>query len=67
MKIALEFKEEDFKSMASFRKAVKNQLGSDIYVGTDNLCVYFDYPKTLIAMLRPYPKKVQLEFNLVSS
>lgn len=67
MKVTLKFEEKDFMNMRSFEKAVKKQLGPRVYVGTDSLCFYFDYPKELVAMLRPYPEKVQLEFDLESS
>lgn len=66
MKIHLTFKESDFENMKSFDKAVKNQLGNDVYVGTDSLCLYFSYPKELSRMLRPYPEKMQLEFDVES-
>lgn len=66
MKINLKFKPEDFNSFKDFTKAVEKQLGKDVYVGTDNLCWYFEYPKELKAMLRPYPEKQQLEFELNS-
>jgi flagellar basal body P-ring protein FlgI len=63
----LKFNETDFDSFKAFEKAVMRQLGNNVYVGTDNLCVYFEYPKELKAMLRPYPEKKQLEFDLTSS
>jgi hypothetical protein len=67
MKLELKFKETDFDSFRSFEKAVKKQLGDKIYVGTNSLCLYFDYPKELVEMLRPYPPTKQLEFVLESS
>jgi hypothetical protein len=67
MKVTLKFEEKDFDTMRSFEKAVKKQLGNNVYVGTSNLCLYFDYPKELYSMLRPYPPQVQLEFELESS
>lgn len=67
MKVALKFEETDFKTLRSFEDAVRKQLGPHVYVGTDSLCWYFDYPKELRAMLRPFPEKVQLEFALESS
>ena len=67
MKLNLTFKETDFESMRAFEKAVKQQLGQNVYVGTDSLCFYFDYPKKLVAMLRPNPADKQLEFELESS
>ena len=66
MKINLKFEESDFTSMQSFEKAIKKQLGNRVYVGTDSLCFYFDYPSKLKNMLRPYPKEKQLEFELNS-
>jgi len=53
--------------MRAFDKAVKRQLGPNVYVGTDSLCFYFDFPNELRAMLRPHPAQVQLEFDLESS
>ena len=67
MKVRLSFKENDFDSLRSFEAAVKRQLGNNVYVGTNSLCLYFDYPKRLAEMLRPYPETKQLEFDLESS
>ncbi len=67
MKLQLKFEESDFETLRSFEKAVKRQLGSRVYVGTDSLCFYFDYPKELAARLRPLYDGNQLEFDLESS
>jgi hypothetical protein len=67
MQVTLQFTEQDFKDLKSFEKAVQKQLGSNVYVGTDSLCLYFDYPKELKSMLRPFPDKQQLQFTLNSS
>jgi len=70
MKLHLTFSEADFESMRAFDKAVKRQLGPNVYVGTDSLCFYFDLPKGLSAMLRPFAPKAangQYEFDLESS
>jgi len=67
MKLHLKFNKEDFENMRAFDKAVKRQLGNNVYAGTDSLCFYFEYPKELKAMLRPFPSVEQLEFDLVSS
>jgi hypothetical protein len=67
MKVTLKFEETDFENMRVFEKAVKKQLGNNVYVGTNNLCFFFEYPKELVAMLRPMPSQVQLEFELESS
>jgi hypothetical protein len=67
MKVTLKFEEKDFENLRTFESAVKKQLGNNVYVGADSLCLYFDYPKELSAMLRPFPTKVQLEFELESS
>lgn len=67
MKVTLKFEEKDFENLRAFEKAVKQQLGNHVYVGTDSLCLYFDYPKALAAMLRPFPPEKQLEFELESS
>ena len=67
MQINLKFELSDFDTFKSFEKSVKSQLGDRIYVGTSSLCLYFDYPKDLAAMLKPYPPKKQLEFVLESS
>ena len=67
MKLQLKFEEADFADMRSFEKAVKRQLGNNVYVGTDSLCLYFEYPKKMWAMLRPNPEEKQLEFELESS
>lgn len=64
MKINLKFQPKDFESFRNFENSMKRQLGKETYVGTDSCCVYFDYPKNLKAMLRPYPEKEQLEFEL---
>lgn len=67
MKVHLKLEDADFQNLRAFEKAVKRQLGSNVYVGTDSLQVYFDYPKELVAMLRPFPATKQLEFDLESS
>ena len=67
MKLHLTFEKTDFKTMRDFDKAVKRQLGPNVYVGSDYLCFFMEYPKELRDMLRPYPPKEQLEFDLESS
>jgi len=71
MKLHLTFEEKDFENMRSFEKAVKRQLGNNVYVGSDSLCVYFDYPRELALNLRPRTgtgtTPTQLEFDLESS
>lgn len=67
MKINLKFDRADFENMRSFEKAVKKQLGNNVYVGTDCLSLYFPYSKELGAMLRPFPQVEQFEFDLESS
>lgn len=67
MKVTLKFEEKDFENLRAFDKAVKLQLGNNVYVGADSLCLYFEYPKELAAMLRPFPPQTQLEFELESS
>ena len=67
MNINLKFEEKDFATLRTFEKAVKAQLGPNVYVGTNSMCFYFDYPSALVAMLRPYPANVQLEFVLESA
>lgn len=67
MTLNLKFAQSDFESLRSFERAVAKQLGNNVYVGTDSLCLYFDFPPALKAMIRPFPKDVQLEFELVSS
>ena len=68
MKLHLTFEDKDFENMRAFDKAVKRQLGPNVYVGSDSLCFYFDFPKELSAMLRPFaPTGTQFEFDLESS
>lgn len=67
MTLNLKFEEKDFETLRTFDKAVKRQLGPNVYVGTDNLCFFFDYPKELAARLRPMYHGNQLEFELESS
>jgi hypothetical protein len=67
MKLHLTFEKSDFDNLRAFEKAVERQLGGNVYVGTNSLCLYFDYPKELTAMLRPFPPSEQLEFDLESS
>ena len=67
MKLHLKFEESDFENLRAFEKAIRKQVGNNVYVGTDSLCVYFEYSKELKAMLRPMPPQVQLEFDLESS
>ena len=62
----LKFEVKDFDSFKAFEKAVQKQVGNNVYVGSDSLCVYYEYPKELKAMLRPYAEKQQLEFTLTS-
>ena len=67
MKLKLQFTENDFNDFRSFEKAVKKQVGNNVFVDVGYLCLYFEYPKALQSMLRPYPSQVQLEFELESS
>lgn len=68
MTLNLKFEEKDFETLRTFDKAVKRQLGSNVYVGTDSLSFYFDYPPALVARLRPMRQEGnQLEFTLESS
>lgn len=67
MTLNLNFVAEDFNSFKSFEKSVLKQLGKTVYVGTNSLCLYFDYPKELSDQLRPCCKPSQLEFTLDSS
>jgi hypothetical protein len=67
MRLRLKFEESDFETLRSFDKAVKRQLGNNVYTGTDSLCLYFDYSPELAARLRPLYKGNQLEFELESS
>ena len=67
MTLNLKFEEKDFETLRTFDKAVKRQLGENVYTGTDSLCLYFDFPKELVARLRPLYRGNQLEFELESS
>jgi hypothetical protein len=67
MKIHLTFEDADFENLRKFEKAVEKQLGNHVYVGTNSMCLYFDYPKELAAMLRPCPPEKKYEFDLESS
>jgi hypothetical protein len=67
MRIQLKFEETDFENMRAFDKAVKRQLGPNVYVGTDSLCFYFGFPKELVQRIRPFCPHNQLEFDLESS
>lgn len=67
MKLNLKFEKRDFQNLREFEKAVQKQVGNQCYVGTNSICLYFDYPPELAAMLKPYPPKEQLEFELESS
>jgi hypothetical protein len=51
MKLQLTFKEEDFDTLRKFEAAVERQLGPNVYVGTDSMVLYFDYPTELKAFL----------------
>jgi hypothetical protein len=64
--VVLKFEEKDFENFRAFEKAVKKQLGSDVYVGSDSLCWYFPFSKELSARLRPHCENKQLEFKLDS-
>lgn len=65
--LSLTFKPSDFSSLRDFDSAVKRQLNKMVYVDRHYVALYFDYPKELVDMLRPYPPKEQLEFDLESS
>lgn len=69
MKLTLKFEQSDFENMRTFEKAVKRQLGQNVYVSCDSLCFYFDFPKELSARMRPSLQTPvnQLEFELESS
>jgi hypothetical protein len=53
MKLTLTFQSKDFDSFKSFEKSVAKQLGNNVYVGANSLCLYFDYPPELVTELRP--------------
>ncbi len=53
MKLTLTFETGDFKDMRAFEKAVQRQVGNNVYVGTDNMCLYFEFPPELRDKLRP--------------
>ena len=67
MKRHLTFTDADFENLRKFEKAVERQIGNHVYVGTDSMCLYFDYPKDLVKMLRPMPENKVYEFDLESS
>jgi len=68
MKLHLTFEEKDFENLRAFDKAVKRQLGPNVYVSGNSLCFYFDYPPQLVDQLRPFaPNPQQMEFELDSS
>lgn len=67
MTLNLKFEEKDFDSLRTFDKAVKRQLGENVYVGTNSLCFYFDFPVSLVSRLKPMYRGTQLEFTLESS
>ncbi|HOS16174.1 MAG TPA: hypothetical protein PKX15_04070 [Bacteroidales bacterium] len=67
MKLTLKFQDQDFETLRKFDSAVKRQLGPNVYVGTDYLCFYFDFPKKLSERLRPHAPKGELEVTLESS
>lgn len=46
MKLNLLFTADDYKSLVLFEKAVRKQLGNDVHVGTQSLCVYLYFPST---------------------
>jgi hypothetical protein len=52
MKLLLEFTEGELENFRTFSQSVEKQLGN-VYVGTNSLCVYYDYPKELAGLLRP--------------
>ena len=54
MTLVLKFEEKDFDTLRSFEASVRRQLGKNVYVGSDSLCFYFDYPPELCALLRPF-------------
>jgi hypothetical protein len=60
MKLTLTLTKKDLESLRSLESAVKRQYGN-VYVGTNNFCVYFDYPKELCALLRPAPGNTFLD------
>ncbi len=67
MTLNLKFEETDFETLRTFDKAVKRQLGPNVYTSGDYLCFYFDFPKELSQRLRPHCPHNQLEFSLESS
>jgi hypothetical protein len=63
LSVSLKFTPKELEDFRGFEKAMKRQLGSDTYVGTDHCVVVIEYPKELKAMLRPFPEKLQYEFQ----
>ena len=55
MTLNLKFEEKDFETLRTFDTAVKRQLGKNVYVGSDSLCFFMEYPPELVALLRPLP------------
>ena len=69
MQVQLQFQDSDFENMRAFEKAVKRQLGNNVYVGCNSLCLYFGFPKEFSAKLRPFAPKSDggMEVTLESS
>lgn len=67
MQVQLKFQDSDFETHRKFEAAVKRQLGNNVYVGSDSLCLYFDFTKELSARLRPFAPKGEIDVTLESS
>ena len=71
MKIKLQFEQADFDSFATFEKSITNQIPYPVYTGTDNLIIFtpkishfYEFPKVLAKMLRPFPEEQKYAFEL---
>jgi hypothetical protein len=52
MKLLVEVTEKELKNWRKFQDSLNAQLGN-VYVGTNSVCVYCDYPPELVALLHP--------------
>ena len=52
MKLLVEVEQKDFATFRKFQDPLNRQLGN-VYVGTNSMAVYFDFPPELVALLRP--------------
>lgn len=63
MKLNLSFKEEDFFTLSTVEDAIRKQLGNNVYVGSQSLCVYLYFPANFADVFHSAPETYECELK----